>query len=1333
MKKVTFLLLLISIYTKTLFASSYFLFKRFQVEDGLSHNTVWCGMQDSYGFLWFGTSNGLNCYDGETNKIYRNVLNDNYSLENNFVQTLFEASKQCIWVGTSRGIYIYDRNTNHFTHFDKQTNYGVLISSEVRKITKTRNGLIWIATLGQGLFIYNPETNVLIQNSSQTSFVWDICESNTRQVYISSLQDGLFCFNEKGLMKKLPSPLSNLCNSAGRHKINCLANINGVIWMGTDNKMLYKWDECKKNLSGYNAASLSMGLIRCMLNYSKEELLIGTENGLFLFCYKEGTFLRADNTALRSGALSDLSINNMFKDAEGGIWILTNLGGVNYASKQTKHFESYSYSSDSNNKENAGIVVGPFCEDKSGNIWIGTRDGLHFLNTKTHQLTKHAISQLDHVKCDIRALFLDGSQLWIGTYGGGIKVYNINTGAIKEYYYSRNVLNTICSNDVLSIYKTRNGVLYIGTSWGLCQYNPKEDNFSVVTAIGTMISVIDVLEDKKNNLWVATSNSGVFRYQPKLKSWRHFEHKRKDTTTITDNDVIIMFEDAKGTMWFGTNGGGLCSFEIDKEVFVNFDPENTILPSKVIYSIEEDKKGNFWISSNMGLIKINPKNKKFLRRFTMGDGLQGNQFNAQSSLKTSNNKFYFGGINGFNAFIPEALMDNKYIPPVYVTDIHLTYTNDDHLVKKILNLKQPLYASREITLPYEYNSFTISFAALSYEDPTKNSYSYLLKGVDKEWIVNSKKNSASYTNLSPGKYEFIVRGSNNDNKWNMMGTKLTIIVSPPWWRTSWAYTIYILLFLGIAYYIFLRWDQHIKIRYKHRMEEFSILKEKEIYESKISFFINIVHEIRTPLSLICLPLEKLMKENKDREMKYLSIINKNVTYLLNITTQLLDFQKMESGKLQLNQQSADINLLMKNVYEQFTGPAELKGITITLKLPNDAVYAVIDLDKIRKVLVNLVGNAIKYAKKNIILELKHSDKHFDISVDDDGIGISDTEKRKVFEAFYQIQDKGKAATGTGIGLAFSKSLAEAHHGELRLEDSTFGGSSFILSIPINNVISNENSAAELKDSTIIAKNEEKSASTPPFGTKLTILLVEDNLDLLNLTKEALNPAFRILKATNGMEALDVLSKESVDVIVSDIMMPEMNGLELTEKVKNDIDYSHIPIILLTAKTTLESKVEGLECGADVYIEKPFTARQLQMQIENLVKLRQNFHKMMVNLFGDQAEDMTSECTLSQKDREFIARIQEVITKQLADENFYIDSLAEVMHMSRSNFYRKIKALSGMSPNEYLKAVRLNRAAELIKNGERISEVAERVGFASSSYFAKCFKTQFGVLPRDYQG
>lgn len=1325
-----FTLLAIFCLEGSLYASSDLSFKRYQVEDGLSHNTVWCAIQDSYGFIWFGTSDGLNCYNGRTNKVYRNVLNDKYSLENNFVQTLFEEENRNIWVGTNWGLYIYDRNKDHFTYFDKRTSYGVLISSEVKKIIKTQNGLIWIATLGQGLFVYDPQKDLLIQNSFLTSFVWDICESDSHRVYASSLQDGLLCFDEKGTFVNLHPGLSVIGNHVGNYKINCVENIDGVIWLGVDNNLLYRWDENTGQLNSYNAFPLTLGIVRCMMNYSDTEILIGTDNGLYLFNRKEGTFARADNPS-DAGALSDQSVNDILKDAEGGIWVMTNLGGVNYVSKQTKHFESY-FSVGANKREGPGIVVGPFCEDASGKIWIGARDGLYLFDVDTHRFNRHPIGKLGDKKYDIRTLFLDGDQLWIGTSGDGLKIYNIRTGVVREYSHSRNELNTICSNDVLCVYKTHNGILYVGTSWGLCRYNPLEDNFSVVNAIGTMISVVDILEDMYGNLWVATSNSGVFRCRLKHSDWRHFEHKREDTTTITNNYVITLFEDIKGTVWFGTNGGGLCSFDTEKETFVDFDPQNVLLPSKVIYSIEQDRLGDFWLSSNAGLIKINPMSKEHFRRFTVVDGLQGNQFNAHSSLRASDGKLYFGGINGFNAFVPEQFMDNGYVPPVYITDIQLPYTTDKHLVQDILKLKEPLYATGKITLPYEYNSFAISFAALSYEDPSKNRYSYMLKGVDKEWVVNSNTNIASYTNLPPGEYEFVVRGSNNDNKWNMEGATIVIVITPPWWRTNWAYCIYILLFLGCACYIALRWDKYIKIRYKHRMEEFRVTKEKEIYESKISFFINLVHEIRTPLSLIRLPLEKLMDRKREVEdIKYLSVIDKNVGYLLDITTQLLDFQKMESGSLKLKPEPGNINQLVDEVYNQFTGSAEIKGLLLTLDIPSEAVYALVDRDKVRKILVNLVGNAIKFASKRIEIKMYRAGDNFEIQVNDDGIGISDEEKHRVFEAFYQVQGKKDSVAGTGIGLAFSKSLAEEHNGKLRVEDSSMGGSSFILILPVGEITEHKTGEVLSQEMPQIIVEEKDSVAVYPAG-KFTVLLVEDNIDLLNLTKDALSPNFHILKAENGRQALEVLSRESVDVIVSDVMMPEMNGLELTEKVKGNIDYSHIPVVLLTAKTTLESKVEGFECGADVYIEKPFSARQLRMQIENLLKLRQAFHKLMADLSGSQVST-TSEYALSQKDCEFIARIQGVVADQLSDENFSIDILAEMMHMSRSNFYRKIKALSGMAPNDYLKTLRLNRAAELIKQGERISEVCERVGFTSSSYFAKCFKTQFGVLPRDYRG
>ena len=1328
MKLAKIILFLLIVGVETISASPYFSFKKYQVEDGLSHNTVWCALQDSYGFIWLGTSDGLNRYDGRGNKVYRNVLNDKFSLENNFVEALIEV-EQNIWVGTNSGLYIYDRATDRFSYFNKTTEYGVYISSEIKKIIKTKNGLLWIATLGQGFFIYDPKTDILTQNSIQTSFVWDICESHDQtRVYISSLQEGLLCFDENGAFLK-SYRVSPDVNASDSYRINCIRSVKGDIWVGAGSNLLSRIHEEDGTVENYAASSLNLGTIRCLLEYTEKELLVGTDNGLYLFDCTTHTFLRVDNPA-DPRSLSDQTVNDMMWDAEGALWVQTNLGGVNYMSKQTKHFDYYSPAYLLGSPA-AGEVVGPFCENKDGNIWIGTQNGLYFFNVSTRELSEYSIGGVKYQKYDIRSLLLDGDYLWVGTYAEGIRVINLRTGAVKAYMHSREIPNTICSNDVLSIYKNRKGNIFVGTSSGLCQYDPVVDNFRTMTNVGYMISVVDIHEDMYNNLWVATSKSGVFLYNTQNAHWKHFRHERSDSTTITSNSIITLFEDMRGVMWFGTNGGGLCSFDSKTETFIDFDAENVLLPNKVIYSIEQDQTGDFWISCNAGIFKINPVTKNHFRQFTMSDGLQGNQFMSRSSLKSSKGYFYFGGINGFNVFQPDRFVDNKYIPPVYVTDIRLPYqTTDKQVMKKIFELGEPLYLADKVTLSYKNNSFTIRFIALSFEDPTKNRYSYILEGVDKEWIINVNNNTVSYTNLPPGEYEFKVQASNNDHQWNEKATTLLIEITPPWWRSNLAYVIYVLLLLSWVAWLAWRWNLRVKHKYRRRMEKFQIAKEQEVYRSKINFFINLVHEIRTPLSLIRLPLEKLQEEiKKEEESKYLSVIDKNVNYLLGITNELLDFQKMESGTFYLNLKNCDIKGLIRDVYNQFTGPAELKGIHFTLTFPECELISMADKDKLSKILVNLVGNAIKYARKNIEIKLVVNNAEYEIQVNDDGPGVPDTQKQKIFEAFYQLPDDEIASkAGTGIGLAFAKSLAEAHQGSLYLVDNPSGGASFVLTLPIR-----EWQEEKIIDTDSVNLEGVRGEVSEFSGKKFTILLVEDNIELLNLTRDSLSKWFRVLKASNGYRALEVLTQESVDVIISDIMMPEMDGLEFCNKVKSDINYSHIPVILLTAKTTLESKVEGLECGADVYVEKPFSIKQLHIQIENLLKLRQAFHKFMVGLANEKVAVSATEFVMSQRDCEFIEKIQNIIAEQLADENFSVDALAEQLNMSRSNFYRKIKALSGMSPNDYLKTLRMNKAAELIMQGTRISEVAVQVGFTSSSYFAKCFKARYGVLPKEYVG
>lgn len=564
--------------------------------------------------------------------------------------------------------------------------------------------------------------------------------------------------------------------------------------------------------------------------------------------------------------------------------------------------------------------------------------------------------------------------------------------------------------------------------------------------------------------------------------------------------------------------------------------------------------------------------------------------------------------------------------------------------------------------------------------------------------------------------------------WNDRTASLRIIITPPWWLSIPAYITYALALFFIIGYITYRWRMHVKRKYHQMMEDFRITQDKEIYKQKISFFINLVHEIRTPLSLICLPLEKLRDGKIEEHGKHLTLIEKNVSYLLEITNQLLDFQKIENKKMKLDLKRHDINAIIKDIAEQFKDAASIKGLELSVSLPAPEMEAIVDNDIIRKIMVNLMSNALKYAASMIELSLKESDGHIVICVSNDGPRIPEGQKEKIFQIFYQIPDDKKQMPGTGIGLAFSKSLAESHQGTLSVENLPSSGCSFILSLPL------KRATEKLPETESHPESEGFEPDLPQTKNKRhTVLIVEDNIELQNEIREALEQWYKVYTAGNGKEALEKLeTNDATDVIVSDVMMPEMDGIEMCRHIKTNLTYLHIPIILLTAKTNLESKTEGMENGAEVYMEKPFSIKQLHNQIENLLKLRLAFHELMLRSAGTTHETPISEYIQSECDITFMKEVDTALTKHLDEESFSVDNLADAMNMSRTNFYRKLKMLTGMAPNIYIKNFRLNQAAELLAQNMRINEVMLRVGFMAPSYFAKCFKAKFGKLPKEYQ-
>lgn len=1323
-KKIFYLGLLGIFFTQILHAVPDYTLRKYKVENGLSHHTAYCALQDSSGLVWIGTANGLNCFDGTA---FRAYYIRHPEINSNRILSLAELDARTLLVGTNGGIYVYDKKEGKGEPLTLRTRYGVSISSEVKRIVKDRSGQIWIATLGQGLFRWNPSTGQLTQNSAYSSFLVDLCISNDI-VYLATLQEGWFALDLEGQCKYKQTLTPPGVNAPAT--LSALLAADETVWTGSaggdviayhaiDGKMKNRFHLCTKRQEA----------ILCFVPMREGRLMIGTSDGAYLLDPRTGIFETA--ASLIGEPMPGSHLNAILQDREKGLWMLTEQDGINYLAWHTRHFERFTYAMQENEGKGE-TIIGPLCEDSTGGLWVGTRYGLWKLSANEHLLRPVPVATDTHLQIDVTALLQTRTDLWIGTNGNGLAAMNLSTGKVRWYRHSGELPRTIGSDVILALHQTRAGDIYIGTAWGLCRYNRETDDFLTVTTVGMMVEVVDLHEDTEGCLWVATRNSGLFRCQLDRGEWKHFQASA-DESGLSVNSIVAMLEGRDGTLWFATDGGGLVSYDRASGAFSRLGTGTKAPIPSVIQSIEEDAKGNLWLSSYWGIMRITPSDLN-LSVYTVSDGLQSNQLCPRSSLFTREGWLFFGGMNGLNACRPEHFWQNRYVPPVVITDLNFPYVEDAAEAALLKGTAGPLIEKEVIRLPWHTNSFGISFAALSYSDPSRNRYRYRLHGIDRKWISGTPQTTAYYTDLPPGTYEFEVKGSNNDAVWNEESRRLTLVITPQWWRSGWAYVVYIGLAILLFYLLGRRRNEYLKQKYNERMEQFRVMQEKETYRSKVGFFVNLVHEIRTPLSLIRLPLDEVLDQpdlDRQREKIYLETIRRNVDYLLGITNELLDFQKMENEGLKFSLHPCDVVLLVRNIAAQFDENLHLKGKELEISLPEGSLHALTDAGKLSKVIVNFLSNAMKYARRRIRLELTADGDRFHLAVSDDGPGIQPEERARIFTAFYQINNEHQMP-GTGIGLAFSRTLAEGLNGTLELTESAWGGSCFTLSLPLGNpAVSSETGTVE---ALAADKKEEIPENAALNGRKFTVLMVEDNPELLALTTQRLAAWFVVEKAENGQKALDILKKDTVDLIVSDVMMPVMDGIELCRAVKQNLQWSHIPLILLTAKTSLEAKTEGAECGADVYLEKPFSIRQLKAQIENLLRLRIAYYQIMQHLAVQptpQEPSATDSPVLSQRDYELVNQIKTTIEQRMGEADFCIDALADALHMSRSNFYRKLKALAGMAPNDYLKVVRLNRAAELLRQGNRVSDIYVEVGFSSASYFTKCFKEHFGILPKDF--
>lgn len=1287
-----------------------FHFRHYNIENGVSSNNISTLFQDQKGYIWIGTENGLNRFDGNQFTLYQknNPLYSNFHA--NSINTICETTDKELWLGTDNGVFIYNQVKDTFTPFVKQTSDKTSITSWITHIIQDKAGNIWIATHKQGIFLFNTQTDKLTQFEipQNDNIVIRILNDEQNNIWLS----GLYQLCKLNKVNNTFETYTIEGETEGVYSMALWEDNSHYIWIGTWDKGLWKLDPQTKQVEKYLTEGKGILHIHSILEYSPELLFIGSDDGLTIFNPVTKESFLYNNYGDSEKSLSDKFIYPMLKDREGGVWIGTYYNGINYLPPYCGQFNGYSESSDISYFNSR--IISRFCEDENGNIWIASDDsGLSCFNPSTMQFIDfNGREKLN--KHNLHALCIVGKDLWIGTYGDGIQVLNAQTGKIKNY----NTTNGLDENSIYSIFKDSQGQIWTGSMNGICQYDAQKQRFTLIKYLEAL--VIEIAEDAKGNFWIATQGKGLFRYSPqKNKEWEKYGLE-KGFNSLTVNHLCI---NKDNEIWVATSEG-LYLYNPLKDVFT-YQPLRH--PNECINAILEGEDC-LWLTTAKGLVKYTPATQE-TQIFTKSDGLQSEAFIMASALKTRNGEFYIGSINGFNTFYPHLLKLNTQKPNVVLTGLEIF--NQKINTQKDGILPEAIDHLKEIHLSYKDNVITLNYAALSYCTPQKNQYAYILEGFDKGWNYVGSQHSTTYTNLPAGTYTFRVKASNNDNIWNEEGTSIRIIVHPPFYLSLPFKIGYVLLFL-LALGLLLRYVIH-RSEKKHAkaIDELNSKKEIEIHEAKINFFTMIAHEIRTPVSLIIGPLEKIMQSTHipANERQELEIIDRNSQRLLYLVNQLLDFRKVEQKEMRMKFTSQSIKDLMQAVCERFSPTLQQNGVNFSVTYPNEHFHADVDKEAITKVLSNLLTNANKYTGSRIEVRFQeHPEKQtFSIEVKDNGKGMNEEELKKIFKPFYQASEN---KPGTGIGLSIVKGIVEAHHGQINVTSQPGHGSSFMITLPQKQ----ENLSAEeeenqadnpLPEDIIPEQNATASMSQKVLPI---MLIVDDNEDMLNFLSSHFQASYTIVTAVDGVDALNKLKEQEVALIISDWMMPNMNGIDLCKAVRNNQLTSHIPFILLTAKTDTEAKITSMNCGADAYIEKPFSLQYLEACIKNLLELRLQLRQK----FSQMPTVSINSIAANQSDKVFLEKMNHLIEENLNNEELSVDFLAEKLCISRSGLFVKIKGLANTTPNEMIQIIRLKKAASLLlENQYRINEVSYMVGFNNPSYFSKCFQKQFGMKPGEY--
>lgn len=1343
------LILILSIRTPSYADVRDFKIKRISPEGGFTFEAISSICEDKYGFIWFGSNNGVYRYNSAETVKFINSPDDKTSLPGNYIRSLYLDMNHEIWISSDHGLSLFDYQCECFRRYKFHDAAGNPKGLNVLQILQTADSTYWMVD-SSGFSRIDFKTGIVsylpIPDAQKNDLI--------RIAEKSEKEERIWLGGTNGWVYYCDPPYQKInffAHTGNQNVIAILPDENNV-WIGYDwggadifTRQGVLTDHFSDDLEGKNKIPSSR--VRTIFKY-KNEIWLGTFKGLV----RLNEFGMEVIDKERYDGLTNNSIFQIYRDSKNGIWIGTWSGGLGYINEWSNNFEHFKR--ESNNNSLSDNIVSDFEETEDGKIIISTEEGhINYLDRPGQQLTDVQIKGPNGTVNHIKSMDTDKKgTLWIGTFAGGI-FYKLKGG--KEY----NKFNLIddFKEQFYDITASEYGVWFASSVRGLFFYdyqNKQIKNFTSKNSDPESLSansIRTVLVDSKENLWVGTNN-GLNKKNKGSERFVRYFYNPDEKNRISSNNIYSLFEDSKQNIWIGTAGGGVTIYDPNTGLFSQLSKKDG-LPGNDVYGILEDNNGVVWMSTENG-ISTWSRTKKNFRNFDYTDGIQGNQFNPGAAFKAKNGELFFGGSNGFTRFDPKQIKENPVAPDVIITGLEINnqvvnQLNDPQLIR------QSLMTLDQVELKYYQNSLRFTFVANNFLLPQKNRYKYRLAGYSPDWIEIQNDNKAIFTKIPPGDYVFEVIASNNDGKWNDIPTKLNITIHYPFWKTVYAYLIYLVIILVIFY--FLQRELRLKSRLKNSILHERIQRENEdkLHQLKLHFFTNISHEFRTPLTLILSPLSLLKKKLGGHEESYehVTMIENNANRLLRLVNQILDIRKIELGKMDLRPQQFDIVALCQEVFQCFSLQDNDRNISFHFESDFSSLFIMIEPDKIDKLIFNLLSNAMKYTKQggNIELLIKNPswqpeiqekpyhyltgnsiiDEYVTIVVKNDGPGIDPSDLPNIFEPFYQAP--GQIA-GTGIGLHLCSEYIIMHHGQIEVFTGENKGASFYVRLPITHD-EIENGIQEAVFHTSIYEERKIYPSpghAPVFKSEneITILVVEDNKEMKRFLNTILSDTYNVLSAEDGNEGLTKVGEFYPDLVITDVMMPGMNGIDFCRILKTDLNTSHIPILMLTALSSVENQLEGFETGADDYIAKPFDDRILKLRIRNLLDSRRILREKFTNSHGEWHKAMQK----LQPDRELLEKATSIIENHLLDMIFTVDVLASELGLSRSSLHRKLRALTNQSATEFIKFVRINQSIRLIGNGmTNIDEICFKVGFNSHSYYSMCFKKQLGQTPSEYIG